>query len=101
MDIEAVGKQQWAWYMLADRPVTASTPLLGFFPYAPKGRKADYLVVDRAASRPPDADGRALASNSDYVLYRMRSDVPGPSVASRHMIDPFVYEDRFRPGSGL
>jgi len=101
VDIEAVGKQQWAWYMLAERPVTASSPLLGFFPYAPKGRKADYLIVDRAAGRPPDADGRALNSNRDYVLYRMRGDVPGPEVASRHMIDPFVYEDLFRPGSGL
>ena len=101
VDIEAVGKQQWAWYMLADRPVTASTPLLGFFPYAPKGRKADYLIVDRAAGRPADADGQALESNRDYVLYRMRRDVPGPEVASRRMIDPFVYSDRYRPGSGL
>ena len=101
VDIEAVGKQQWAWYMLADRPVTASAPLLGFFPYAPQGRKADYLIVDRTAGRPADAKGRALKSNRDYVLYRMRSDVPGPEVASRRMIDPFVYGDLFRPGSGL
>jgi len=101
VDIEAVGKQQWAWYMLADRPVTAATPLLAFFPYAPLGRKADYLIVDRTAGRPPDAEGRALHANRDYVLYRMRGDVPGPDVASRRMIDPFVYEDRFRPGSGL
>ncbi|HZI90153.1 MAG TPA: hypothetical protein VFD31_00830 [Thermoleophilaceae bacterium] len=101
VDIAAYGKQQWAWYMLADRRVTSSAPLLGFFPYAPKGRKADYLIVDRHTGRPPDADGRALHSNRAYVLYRMRRDVPGPDVASRRMIDPFVYNDRFRPGSGL
>ena len=39
VDIEAVGKQQWAWYMLADRPVSASTPLMGFFPYAPRAAR--------------------------------------------------------------
>lgn len=101
VDIAAVGKQQWAWYMLADRPVTAAAPLLGFFPYAPKGRKADYLIVDRHTGRPPDAAGRALRVNDAYVLFRMRPGVPGPDVASRRMIDPFVYSDRYRPGSGL
>ena len=101
VDIAAYGKQQWAWYMLADRPVTAAAPLLGFFPYAPKGRKADYLIVDRHTGRPRDAAGPALRFNDAYMLFRMRPDVPGPDVASRRMIDPFVFGDRFRPGGGL
>ena len=99
VDVTPIGMQQWAWYMMADRPLTAADPLLLFFPYAPKGRKADYLVVNRAIGRPPGAAGAALHSNRDYALYEMRPDAPGPDVSSRAMIDPFVYEHQFRPGA--
>ena len=98
VDIRGYGRQQWAWYMLADRPVTSSAPLADFFPYAPVGRKADFLLVD-AGPRPADAAGAPVRSNASFGLYRMRAGVPGPDVSSRRMIDPFVAEDQDRPGA--
>jgi hypothetical protein len=99
VDIAAYGFQQWAWYMLADRPVSSLSTLLDFFPHAPLSRKADYLLVDNRARPPRDAAGAPLRENRSFALYRMRPDVPGPDVSSRRMIDPFVPSDGARPGA--
>ena len=99
VDVKEYGRQQWAWYMLADHPVSSLNPLLDFFPHAPVSRKADYLLVDRPRRPPADASGGPLFSNAFFALYRMRPDIPGPDVSSRRMIDPFVPEDALRPGA--
>lgn len=87
LDVQPIGVQQWAGYMLSDHPLSASKPLLFFFPHAPVGRKADYLLVDRRQPRPRDA-GRRVEQNSEFTLYRMRPGVPGPDVSSRTLVDP-------------
>jgi hypothetical protein len=92
VDVRPIGLQQWAGYMLAPHPLTASDPPRKFFPYPPVGRKADLLLVNRAA-RARDAAGAPLFENDTFALYRMRSDVPGPEVASRELVDPFELSD--------
>lgn len=99
VDIAAYGLQQWAWYMLAERPVSSLAPLLDFFPHAPLSRKADYLLVDNRARPPRDAAGPSLRENKSFALYWMAPGVPGPDVSSRRMIDPFVQSDSLRPGA--
>ena len=99
VDVAGYGRQQWAWYMLAEHPVSSLSPLLDFFPHAPVGRKADYLLVDNERRAPADASGAPVFSNGSFALYRMRPGVPGPDVSSRRMIDPFVGEDAARPGA--
>ena len=89
VDVSPRGVQQWAAYMLADHPVTASHPQRDFFPYPRVGRKADYLLVNRRPRRPRDAAGPALLSNGRFELYRVRADVPGPDRSSRRLVDPF------------
>jgi len=89
VDVSPRGVQQWAAYMLADHPVTASDPQRDFFPYPPVGRKADYLLVNRPPRRPGDAAGSPLLSNRRFELYRMRADVPGRDRSSRRLVDPF------------
>jgi hypothetical protein len=88
VDVRPVGIQQWAWYMLADHPVTATRPQRHFFPHAPVGRKADYLLVDRSRRRPADAAGALRLSNSRFALYLMKPSVPGPDRSSRKLVEP-------------
>jgi hypothetical protein len=89
VDVTPIGVQQWAWYMLADHPVSATRPLTEFFPFPPIGRKADYLLVNRDG-RPRDAAGAPVLENRAFALYRMRADVPGPDLSSRAQYDPVV-----------
>ena len=90
VDVTPIGVQQWAWYMLAEHPVSAARPLTEFFPFPPIGRKADYLLVNRDRPRPRDAAGAPVLENRSFALYRMRADVPGPDLSSRAQYDPVV-----------
>jgi hypothetical protein len=89
VDLPPDGYQLWAVYMLADRPVSALRPLTGtFFPYPPRGRKADYLLTRAQGSVSPDATGAPLLANDQYRLYRMRERVPGRDVSSQRLVEP-------------
>ena len=91
VDVLPPGAQQWAWYMLSEHPISASAPELGFFPYPAIGRKADYQLNNRpqpGTAPPGEAAGPPVLENRDFVLYRMRADVPGPDVSSRAQYDP-------------
>jgi hypothetical protein len=90
VDVTPIGVQQWAWYMLAEHPISASKPLTEFFPFPPIGRKADYLLVNRRRPRPRDAAGEPVLENRSFALYRMRAGVPGPDLSSRAQYDPVV-----------
>jgi hypothetical protein len=88
IDIPPSGHQLWADYMLAARRVCALHPLVGFFPYAPPGRKADYAVTYSEQPRPADAAGaRPIRANRQFHLWRLRPGLPGPDHCSRRMID--------------
>jgi hypothetical protein len=73
--------------MLAEHPVSARRPLVGFFPYAPQGRKADYVLALTIQRRPADALGAPVLENAQFRLWRMKPGVPGPDVSSRRMVD--------------
>lgn len=88
VDVTPTGVQQWADYMLAAHPLSASDPLREFFPHPPVGRKADYLLVNSDVPRPLDASGPPRLSNRRFSLYRIDPDLPGPDVSSRRMVDP-------------
>ena len=90
LDVLPDGNQLWAAYMLEDHPISASYPLVGTtFPYAPPGRKADYILADgRIRVIPwPDADGPPIFDNGQFRVYRMRRDVPGPDTSSKRLVD--------------
>jgi len=86
IDVPPSGYQLWAEYMLHDHPLSALDPLGGFFPHAPLGRKADYVLAFRGLGRPADAIGRPLLQNLQFQLYRMNPAVPGPDVSHRGLI---------------
>jgi hypothetical protein len=88
VDVTPVGVQQWAWYMLADHPVSATHPLRKFYPYPPISRKADFLLVNRPGREPRDAAGPPILSNTTFALYRMKASVPGPDRSSRRQVIP-------------
>jgi len=88
IDVPPSGYQLWTWYFLANRPVSASNPLLGFTPHPPFGLKADYILVDRYQPRPYDAEGRPVLRNAGYSVYRQRPGTPGPDTSSRALVYP-------------
>jgi hypothetical protein len=92
IDVPPSGIQLWSAYMLADHPVETLHPLTGFFPHPPRGRKADYVMVQLGLSRgrsrrPADAIGPALMRNAQFELWRMNPAVPGPDRSSRKLVD--------------
>jgi hypothetical protein len=87
IDIPPSGYQLWADYMLSPRRVCAFQPLVGFFPYAQPGRKADYVLALSDQRRPADAAGAPLFANRQFRLWRMRREVPGPDVCTPRMTD--------------
>jgi len=87
IDVPPSGYQLWTQYMLAARPVSASRPLVGFFPYPPRGRRADFVIAMTTQRRPRDAAGPPVFQNAQFRLWRMRPDVPGPDTSSRRMVD--------------
>lgn len=87
IDVPPGGHQLWAGYMLADRRVCALRPLVGFFPYPPQSRRADYAVAYSASGRPRDATGPPVRRTHQFTMWRLRPGLPGPDVCSRRMID--------------
>jgi hypothetical protein len=87
IDIPPGGHQLWADYMLSPRRVCALKPLVGFFPYAQPGRKADYVLTLSEQRRPRDAAGAPLFASAQFRMWRMRREVPGPDVCTPRMID--------------
>ncbi len=87
IDIPPSGYQLWADYMLSPRRVCALNPLVGFFPYAVPGRKADYALTLTEQGRPRDAAGTPVLASPQFALWRLRANVPGPDVCSPRMID--------------
>jgi hypothetical protein len=87
IDVPPSGWQLWSAYMLNEHPVNARDPLVGFFPYPPLGRKADYVLAMYIQPRPADAIGPPVFSNPEFRLWRMDPAVPGPDTSSRRMVD--------------
>ncbi len=87
IDIGPGGHQLWADYMLSPRRVCALRPLVGFFPYAQPGRKADYILTLSEQRRPADAAGAPVFANEQFRMWRMRAGVPGPDVCTPRMTD--------------
>jgi hypothetical protein len=86
VDLPPGGHQLWAWYMMADRRVCALRPLVGFFPYPPQSRRADY-AVSYSGRRPRDATGPPVFASAQFTMWRLRPGLPGPDVCSRRMVD--------------
>ena len=87
VDPYPIAASQWAGYMLAPHPLTATDPLRKFFPHPPVGRRADFLLVNRFAQA-PDRFGPPLFVNRDYALYRASPTTSGPDRSSRELVDP-------------
>jgi hypothetical protein len=95
LDIPPSGVQLWAAYMLHERPLSATLPVLNTtYPHVPRGRKADYVLVEERQARPPDAVGPVVLENSRFRLYRMDPAVPGPDRSSRVRIQPRSTRER-------
>jgi hypothetical protein len=89
MDIPPSGVQLWAAYMLHTHPLSASSPVYKTtYPHVPRGRKADYVLVQAAQRRPAEAVGAPVLHNREYALYRMNPAVRGPDRSSRTRIQP-------------
>jgi hypothetical protein len=86
IDMPPGGHQLWADYMLSPRRVCALDPLVGFFPYAQPGRKADYVLAF-SYQHPADAAGAPVFANEQFRMWRMRASVPGPDVCTPRMTD--------------
>jgi hypothetical protein len=87
IDVGPNGYQLWTIYMFSDHPLSALTPLGGFFPAPVVGRKADYVIAERTQPRPRDALGPPVYSNEQFELWRMNPRVPGPDISSRLLLD--------------
>jgi hypothetical protein len=89
LDIPPSGYQLWAAYMLHERPLSATRPVIGTtYPHVRAGRKADYVLVQWLQPKPPDAVGPPVRANSAYRLYRLDPRLPGPDRSSRGRIQP-------------
>jgi len=89
IDVPPNTVQLWAAYMLHERRLSASRPVLNTtYPHLPVSRRADYVLVDRTQRRPADAAGAPVLDNAGFRLYRMRSGVPGPDRSSRRRVQP-------------
>jgi hypothetical protein len=97
IDVQPTGYQLWTWYMLDDRPVSASAPLVGFFPHPPVGLTGDFALVESWAQPPPDASGGAVLRNAGYAVYPLRPN-GAPDVSSQELVWPYT---RINPNEGL
>jgi hypothetical protein len=86
IDVPPTGLQLWSWYMLASRPVSALTPLGGFFPHPPAGTKGDLVLALTSQPRPRGAVGGAVRRNAQFVLYRLDPRLPGRDTSSRRLV---------------
>ncbi len=86
------GAQLWTAYMMSARRLCSLRPIVGTqYPHVPYSRKADYVVVERKVlpafgGRALDSVGPPLRRNGEFVLYRVRPNVPGPDRCSRRMV---------------
>jgi hypothetical protein len=79
--------QLWVAYFLHDHPLSSQMPILGTsYPHVPFGRKADFVIAETTKPKPRDAAGKPLLENDDWVVYRMRSGIPGPDTSSQKMV---------------
>jgi hypothetical protein len=86
LDMPADGRQLWAGILMSGQPLCSQRPVMETsYPHVPVSRKADYVLVDDDWRKPFDAVGPPVLTLDRYVLYRMRADVPGPSLCSRKM----------------
>ena len=97
IDVQPTGYQLWTWYMLDDRPVSASAPLVGFFPHPPVGLTGDFALVEAWAQPPPDAAGQAVLRNAGYAMYPLRPNGT-PDVSSQELVWPYT---KINPNEGL
>ena len=85
-------RQLWGSYMLARQPLCSQLPLLETaYPRVEISRKADYILLDERGrdfygGAPPDAAGPPLFTNSDFELYRMKPNIPGPENCSKRLV---------------
>lgn len=80
-------RQLWAAYFLASRPLCSEAPLLRTeYPRVPISIKADYVLAQPLNPPPSDHVGPPLRINAEYVLYKLRSDLPGPENCSRRRV---------------
>jgi len=89
IDVQPTGYQLWTWYMLDDRPVSASAPLVGFFPHPPFGFGGDFSLVEAWAQPPPDAAGPAVLRNAGYAVYPLRPS-DALDVSSQELVWPYT-----------
>lgn len=97
IDVQPTGYQLWTWYMLDDRPVSASAPLVGFFPHPPFGFTGDFSLVEAWADPPPDAAGDAVLRNAGYAIYPLQPN-GAPDVSSQELVWPYT---EINPDTGL
>jgi hypothetical protein len=97
IDVQPTGYQLWTWYMLDDRPVSTSAPLVGFFPHPPFGFTGDFSLVEAWAQPPPDAAGDAVLRNAGYAVYPLRPN-GAPDVSSQELVWPYT---KINPNEGL
>ncbi|MBA2262155.1 MAG: hypothetical protein H0W03_05750, partial [Solirubrobacterales bacterium] len=97
IDVQPTGYQLWTWYMLDDRPVSASAPLVGFFPHPPVGLTGDFALVEAWAQPPPDAAGQAVLRNAGYAMYPLRPN-GALDVSSQELVWPYT---KINPNEGL
>ncbi|MDQ3723607.1 MAG: hypothetical protein M3376_11235, partial [Actinomycetota bacterium] len=86
LDMPADGRQLWAGIILAGQPLCSQLPVLETsYPHVPVSRAADYVLVDDDWRRPFDAVGPPVLTLERYVLYRVRTGLPGGDRCSRKM----------------
>jgi hypothetical protein len=88
IDVAPGSYQLWTFHFFSRHRLSSTRPIGVFFPYPPVGRKADYVLADRADRRPADAEGLPIRANAQFALYRVKPTVPGPDVSSRRMVEP-------------
>jgi len=89
IDVPPSGYQLWTWYMLDSRPVSASAPLIGFFPHPPFGLAGDFALIEAGAPRPPDALGAPVLRNRGYAMYRLASHPRRRDTSSQRLVWPY------------
>ena len=87
IDVPPSGWQLWSWYMLAGHRVSARRPLFDVYPHPPQSRRADLVLVQRWQGRPRDAIGRPVKQNPEYLLFRLKPNLPGPDYSSRALTE--------------
>ena len=87
IDVPPSGWQLWSWYMLSGHRVSARRPLFDVYPHPPMSRRADLTLVQRWQGRPRDAIGKPIRQNAEYLLFRLRPNLPGPDYSSRALTE--------------